>query len=58
MKTYLVNVELPNSGMSETTADYKHHLVARGYTLRQAIGSLGGTSKRSTSIANGTVTRN
>ena len=58
MKNYLVNIELPTSGLQKSAKDYKADLVSKGYTLRQAIGSLGGSSGRSTTITGGMVKKN
>ena len=54
---YLVNRVLPNSGNSMTTKAYRDALANMGYNRYEQIGSIGGTSGRSTAVANGTITR-
>lgn len=55
----LVNEELPTSGMSESTKDYRKNLEDKGYNRYQAAGSLGGAIHgKSVSIVGGKVTRN
>lgn len=58
MKTYLVNRVLPISGSSMTTKAYRDALANLGYNRYQQAGSVGGTSGRSTTVANRTITRN
>ena len=57
-KTYLVNRVLPISGSSMTTKAYRDALANLGYNRYQQAGSVGGTSGRSTTVANRTITRN
>lgn len=57
-KTYLVNRVLPISGSSMTTKAYRDALANLGYNRYQQAGSVGGTTGRSTTVGNGTITRN
>ncbi len=57
-KTYLLNCVLPISGSSMTTKAYRDALANLGYNRYQQAGSVGGTSGRSTTVANRTITRN
>lgn len=57
-KTYLVNRILPIPGSSMTTKAYRDALANLGYNRYQQAGSVGGTSGRSTTVANRTITRN
>lgn len=58
-KLYLVNQELPITGMSESTIDYRKNLEAKGYNRYQSVGSLGGSvNGKSVTISSGKVTRN
>ena len=59
MRTYLVNLVLPTSGSSMSTKAYREALATLGYNRFQTAGSVGGSSAgRSTTVANGTITRN
>ncbi len=55
---YLVNLVLPISGMSMPIKAYRDALANLGYNRYQQAGSVGGTSKRSTTVSNGIITRN
>jgi len=55
---YLVNLEIPQKGMTKSTKEYIADLISKGYNRFQALGSLGGASNgKSVRIANGTVSR-
>lgn len=54
---YLVNLVLSTSGKSMTTKVYRDTLANLGYNRYQQAGSVGGTSGRSTTVVNGTITR-
>lgn len=41
-----------------TTKAYRDALAEQGYNRYQQAGSVGGTSGKSTTVANGTITRN
>lgn len=51
-KTYLVNIVLPKSGMTETSKNYRGTLATCGYNRYQQMGSVGG------SIAGGSLVWN
>lgn len=57
-KEYLVNLVLPNPGDSKATKAYRDALANLGYNRYQQAGSVGGTSGRSTTVVNSTITRN
>ncbi len=57
-KKYLVNCVLPNHGSAMSTRAYRDALADMGYNRYQQQGSIGGTSKRSTTVVNGVITRN
>ncbi len=57
-KTYLVNIALPRSGMTETPKNYRDTLATRGYNRYQQMGSVGGSIAGGSLICNnGKLTR-
>ena len=58
IKVYRVNLILSVPGSSMPTKAYRDALANLGYNRYQQAGSVGGTSGRSTTVANRTITRN